>query len=72
MAFPHATLRRPIRAAPAVRIYRQAASESRAGNDATFHCPPPDTHAGAVRTHELQCGGRLAGRGVMHSDVCKR
>ena len=52
------------RAASAVRLYRQAVSEIRAGDDAALYRPPPDTHAGAVRTYELPCGDRRSGTGV--------
>ncbi|MFR8224680.1 MAG: hypothetical protein ACLU9X_09265 [Alistipes shahii] len=31
----------------------------------SYH-PPPDTHAGAVRTHCLPCGDRRSGTGVVH------
>ena len=69
MALPHATLGRSCRAASAVRLYRQAASQSRTGDDAALYHPPPDTHAGAVRTHCLPCGDRRSGTGVVHSDT---
>ena len=65
MALPHATLGRSCRAASAVRLYRQAASQSRTGDDAALYHPPPDTHAGAVRTHCLPCGDRRSGTGVV-------
>ena len=64
MALLHATLGRSGRAASAVRLYRQAVSEIRAGDDAALYRPPPDTHAGAVRTYELPCGDRRSGTGV--------
>ena len=69
MALPYATLGRSGRAASAVRLYRQAASEIRAGDDAALYRPPPDTHAGAFRTHSLPCGDRRSGTGVVHSDA---
>ena len=69
MALPYAMLGRSGRAASAVRLYRQAASEIRAGDDATFYHSLPDTHAGAVRTHCLPCGDRRSGTGVIHSDA---
>jgi hypothetical protein len=65
MAFPNSMFGRPSRAASAVRLHRQTASQIRAGNDATFYRPPPDTHAGTVRTHELPCGDRHAGTSVV-------
>ena len=57
------------RAASVVRLYRQAASQSRTGDDATFYHSLPDTHAGAVRTYCLPCGDRRSGTGVVHSDA---
>ena len=45
------------------------ASQSRTGDDAALYHPPPDTHAGAVRTHCLPCGDRRSGTGVVHSDA---
>lgn len=56
-------------AASAVGFYRQAASQIRTGDDAALYHPPPDTHAGAVRTHCLPCGDRRSGTGVVHSDT---
>ena len=56
-------------AASAVGFYRQAASQIRTGDNATFHRPPPNIHAGAVRMHCLHCGDRRAGTGVACADA---
>ena len=56
MAFPNPMFGRPIRAASAVRLYRQATPQLRAGNDTALCHSLLDIHAGAVRTHELPCG----------------
>ena len=69
MAFPHAKLRRPIRVASAVRLYRQTTAQIRAGDDATLYRSLSGTHAGDIRTHELPRGDRRSGTGVVHSDA---
>lgn len=60
------------RAASVVRLYRQAASQSRTGDDATFYHSLPDTHAGAVRTHCLPRGDYRAGMHVKRETVISR